>query len=375
MTLVSTLLLNSYETLYSAARPLIFRGSAQHSHERAVEMMRWLDDRPLLVPALPAIRRLSIQRSPIKVGGVALPDPLILAAGWVKGDGFETEQAALDAVASGYNIIPGWRSMPALLGPVEFGSFTRWPRMGNSGTVLWRDAATRSTQNRIGLKNPGAEAAAEFLSCHNRELPIVWGVNIAISPSITDAAQEKREALEALGAFTQRGVIPSWFTLNLSCPNTRDDPGGNQSEAKARSLCSAIISHLTPFAVPLWVKIGPNLSQAQIAALMHAFGETGVRAVIATNTMPEPTPNDPSVRAGVAGGRLHAHAVEIACLAQHEIEKHGFPIDVIGSGGVDSGVAFAGFARHGIRAVQYLSTMIYRGPLAAALIEREIHRG
>ena len=29
-------------------------------------------------------------------------------------------------------------------------------------------------------------------------------------------------------------LIPNWFTLNVSCPNTEDDPTGNQTEAYTR---------------------------------------------------------------------------------------------------------------------------------------------
>ncbi len=94
---------------------------------------------------------------------MTLPHPLIVAAGLVKGDGFASEAEALAAVARGRNIMPGWRSLPALVGAVEFGSFTRWPRLGNPGCVVWRDMATRSMQNRVGLRNPGATAAAAFL--------------------------------------------------------------------------------------------------------------------------------------------------------------------------------------------------------------------
>jgi dihydroorotate dehydrogenase len=153
----------------------------------------------------------SLPSSPaLSVGGVDLPFSLILAAGWVKGDGFSSEEEALDAVAAGRNIIPGWRSMPALVGPVEFGSFTRWPRMGNLGTVLWRDVPTRSTQNRVGLKNPGAKAAATFLSQCRGNLPPCFGINIAVSPGVADPSQERHEVLESLDTFLQRGIFPSW---------------------------------------------------------------------------------------------------------------------------------------------------------------------
>ena len=51
-----------------------------------------------------------------RVGGVTLPHPLIVAAGLVKGDGFASEAEALAAVARGRNIVPGWRSLPTLVG-------------------------------------------------------------------------------------------------------------------------------------------------------------------------------------------------------------------------------------------------------------------
>jgi dihydroorotate dehydrogenase len=73
--------------------------------------------------------------------------------------------------------------------------------MGNPGTTIWRDEATRSTQNRVGLKNPGARAAAEFLGLHKAHLPPVFGINIAVSPGVSNPEQECREMLEAVGVF------------------------------------------------------------------------------------------------------------------------------------------------------------------------------
>ena len=42
------------------------------------------------------------------------------------------------------------------------------------------DPATRSTQNRVGLKNPGAQAAAAFLARNKTQLPTTYGINIAV---------------------------------------------------------------------------------------------------------------------------------------------------------------------------------------------------
>ena len=68
-------------------RPLIFRSSAQTAHERMLRVLR-VADRWFVLP-LDAVHRFAFADSPVTVGGVNLPSPLILAAGLVKGDGFD----------------------------------------------------------------------------------------------------------------------------------------------------------------------------------------------------------------------------------------------------------------------------------------------
>ena len=126
----------------------------------------------------------------------------------------------MDAVGRGRNIIPGWRSVPALAGAVEMGSFTPAPRLGNPGTVLWRDAEHRTLYNRIGLRNPGARAAAAFLGERLTELPATYGISLATDPDETDLQQKCEGIAEAAKHFMSAGLRPSWVTVNLSCPNT-----------------------------------------------------------------------------------------------------------------------------------------------------------
>ena len=287
------------------------------------------------------------EAQPLTVGGVRLPQPLILAAGMVKGDGFPDEQSALDAVAAGRNIIPGWRSLPALVGPVEFGSYTRWPRMGNPGRVLWRDARSRSTRNRVGLRNPGARAAAAFLAQRRDHLPPVWGINIAASHS--------DELLASLAFFLAAGVRPSWFTLNISCPNTDGDPRGLHSAALLRELCEQAVRVVSP--TPLWIKVAPGLAAAQYQALPAACAEAGVRAIVATNTL-----------AGLGGAGLHEHALAAQTLLLQGIERTAGAVDMVACGGILDGASWRACAA---RAAQYWTALVLRGPPAAALILRE----
>ncbi|MEO8392051.1 MAG: hypothetical protein ABI700_03575 [Chloroflexota bacterium] len=362
------LFLALYRLIYErAARPLIFRNSAQDAHQRMISLLTWLDNHAWTHFALRWAHDLAFVEHPLSVGGVQLLHPMILAAGFVKGEGFSDEGDALQAVSR--NIIPGWRSMPLLVGAVEFGSFTRCPRPGNSGTVLWRDEITQSTQNRVGLKNPGALAAAEFLSRNRQWLPPVFGINIAVSPGVTNPWQECREALESFAAFLDPGVHPSWFTLNVSCPNTGDDPGSHQTEARARDLCAAIVSLLQPHSIPLWVKISPDLADDQYCALLRAFAETGVRAVVATNTLGAPAPD--KTTAGFGGGRLHGNALGVIDLLSREKARQGYEIDIIACGGIQNRQTYQAFAQYGVQAMQYWSALVYRGLLAAALIEQE----
>jgi dihydroorotate dehydrogenase len=339
--------------------------SAQKAHDQALHLCAWFDGHPALLEML---RGTTLPVRAVSVGGVDLPSPLILAAGFLKGTGFSSERDALEAVQRGVNIVPGWHSIPTLVGAVEFGSFTRYPRLGNEGTTLWRNVGgTRSLQNRVGLRNSGAKAAAEFLALHRPEG--VFGINIAVSPGVSDLAQETAEVMEALAAFLERGVHPVWFTLNLSCPNTEDDSTGNQTEDKAHHLCSALVPQLD--GIPLWVKISPNLSLVQRSALMRVFAETGVRAVVATNTLPQAAPDHAMLTAGVSGNLLFEAALNTVRSLLCEKEHQGYPVDVVACGGVLDGATYHAYRQLGVQAVQYWSALVYRGPLAAALILNE----
>ena len=363
-------LLQTNKLSYQLLRPLLFTRNAQQSHTDILKALRLMDSNPVVQLGIQQVRRQVYPDRPVAVGGVQLPSPLMLAAGFVKGQGFATEQEALAAVRAGENIIPGWRTMPNLLGAVEFGSFTRHPRIGNPGTVIWRDVDTRSTQNRVGLKNPGAVAAAAFLFEHSDSLPPIFGINIAPTPGIDDNA----EVIEAMGAFIARGIRPSWFTLNLSCPNTEDDPEGHQTEANARDLSIAAVQFIEQHvngSIPVWVKVGPCLSDLQYAMLMKTFAETGVQAVIATNTLGRPAPDNPDVNAGVGGGDLHRYALSAASVLMQAKTNNNYPVDVIGCGGIQDPMSFDRFRRLGVEVGQVWSALVFRGPLAPALILNE----
>ncbi len=354
---------------------VIFRYPAQNAHDKAIDLLRLLEHIPLSTPFARLLHRLTFPETSVVVGGVRLSQRLILAAGLVKGQGFASESEAMYAVTTEHhNIIPGWRILPALLGPVEFGSFTRHPRLGNEGIVIWRHAESQSTQNRVGLRNPGARAAARFLADRRPQLPAEFGINIAVSPGLQDIDQQEREVLESLAFFLDVGVAPSWFTLNLSCPNTEDDPRGHQLEAETGQLCRAAIAELRSrgLDIPLWVKVSPGLDAAQYRMIVRVVAEVGVSAIVATNTQAQPSPQDASVQAGVGGGALFDETLTAIRHLRAGLMQGNNPVDLIACGGILDGESFREYCKLGVKAGQYWSAMVYRGPFAAAIIESEL---
>ena len=335
----------------TAARHFL-RKPPEQAHESALRRLRFLDNHSRLLAALAG--RFPKESWPVEAGGVQLDNPLILAAGLVKGDGFASEAEAMDAVKQGRNIIPGWRSVPALVGAVEMGSFTPAPRLGNPGTVLWRDAEHRTLYNRIGLRNPGARAAAAFLSERQAELPAIYGISLATDPDETDLQQKCESIAEAAKHFMSAGLRPSWVTVNLSCPNTeptrrtgltgntkpanRTDLAGETNPANqnanttahqatinpaiqtadepahqattnpaiqtateppdhAKAICTAVKQEL-PAEIPLWAKVGPDLpDDAVFQELAQALAEAGAKAIIAVNTATRQVPQSGSQEA------------------------------------------------------------------------------
>jgi dihydroorotate dehydrogenase len=362
-----------HRAAYAGLRPLLFTQPPDRAHRVTIALLRWLDTSDSALALLGAVRDRAFLSQPCVAGGVALPWPFIVAAGLVKGPGFASPSDAVAALHAGANLVPGHASVPALLGPVEFGSFTRYPRMGNAGPVLWRDRPTRSTQNRVGLRNPGVEAGAAFLASQRDRLSAIFGINIAPSPGSVSLDIDADETGFAVAAFLEQGIRPAWFTLNLSCPNTEDDPRGNQSAARTERLVQAMTRATEAHGVqtPIWLKVGPELGKQQIRGIVDAAGATGVRAIIATNTLTSPTPGQPDLSAGVGGGRLHAHAVEAARAFAMAVRASGRAIDIIGCGGVLDHESLTAFRECSVAAVQYWSALIYRGPLAAAIIQEE----
>ena len=187
-----------------------------------------------------------------------------------QGRGLPSEDAALAAVDRRRNVVPAgascrrswapWSSAPTrgTRGPAtraawSGGTRPRGPCRTASGCATWRTCCRRASANARG--RPAADLGREP---RRQSRP-------------HDLDESEREIREAAGFFEEafRGTAagPAWLTLNLSCPNTEDDPRGTQSGELAERLCGALA---TVTRLPLWVKVGPDLSDEQLQTLIRA---------------------------------------------------------------------------------------------------------
>ena len=365
------LVLTLYVVKYAVLRYALFRLQANTSHDLVHDLLDRWDDHALLQSSLRWIGRFLRPAAPVRVGGVELPQPFMLAAGWCKGDGYDNEVRALATVIRDGNLLPGWRTLPHLVGPVEFGSYTRWPRQGNQGRTMWRYPAARGLGNRVGLRNPGIRAAAAFLALHRDLLPETWGLNLASSPNVADPQTLRSELVESLTYLEDAHIAPDWLTLNVSCPSHDQDAGLQQSAESIRNLLEGVRAAART-SLPIWLKVSPCLTAHQYNQILLLAVEYRVKAIVATNTRQEQEEADGSTW-GASGGLLQDDTREAVIKLVTLQRMHQAPVDIIACGGIGHGRDLRILRQLQIKAWQYNSALVYRGPLAATLIYREAH--
>ena len=360
-----------YEVKYQLLRYVLFRIQANISHDLVHDLLESWDHNSFLQICLRRLGRFLRPAAPVRVGGVDLPQPFILAAGWCKGQGYDNEVRALATVIRDGNLLPGWRTLPHLVGPMEFGSYTRWPRQGNQGMTMWRVPAEAGLGNRVGLRNPGIRAVASFLALHRKLLPEIWGLNLAASPGVEDPKVLRSEIIESFAFLEDARIMPSWLTLNVSCPSNDEDTELQQSEEYMRGLLDGVRA-AAPSQLPIWLKVSPCLTSRQYNQILLLAVEYGVQAIVATNTRQEKEESDGSTW-GASGGLLTADAREAVIKLVTLQRMHQIPIDIIACGGIGKGRDLRTLSQLQVKAWQYQSALVYRGPLAGTLIYREAH--
>lgn len=284
----------------------------------------------------------------VRVAGLDLPNPVGLAAG------FDKNAVALAALVR------------AGFGFVEVGAATPLPQPGNPRPRLFRLSEDRAVINRFGFNNAGAEAIGARLAARARG-PVPVGLNLGANKASADRAADFAAVLRICGPHVD------FATVNVSSPNT-EKLRDLQGPAALRALLDGVMSVRAGLArrVPVFLKIAPDLSAEDLAALAETAMAAGVDAIIATNTTLARDGLTSPLRdqaGGLSGAPLFERSTRV--LAQLSALTGG-RMPLIGVGGIGSAEDAWEKIRAGASAVQLYSALVYGGLSLAAAIARGI---
>lgn len=337
---------------YSFARPFLFGLDPEAAHDLTLGTLARAQATPLrwawcngFVP------------DPIELAGLRFPNRVGLAAG------LDKNARVIDALgAMGF-------------GFVEVGTVTPKPQPGNPKPRMFRLPEANALINRLGFNNEGLDAfVANVQRSHFRQQGRLLGLNIgknAATP-IEDATGDYLTGLA--------GVYPhaDYVTVNISSPNTKN-LRALQSDEALDALLSAIAARREELArqhgrrVPVFVKIAPDLDEAQVDVIAATLRRHGMDGVIATNTTIVRDKVKGLPHAEETGGLSGAPVLEASNRVIAQLRAAlGSAFPIIGVGGILSAQDALSKLRAGADVVQIYTGLIYRGPALVDEIARAL---
>src|SRR5690606_30757893 len=170
--------------------------------------------------------------------------------------------------------------------------------------------------------------------------------------------------------------LADYLVVNVSCPNTPGlcdwQMGERLAEIAGAALAErdALGSGRRP---PVLVKIAPDLSDGELAAVAEVALTTGVDGLIATNTTVTRPASLRSARAvergGLSGPPVFASSTE-TLLRLYRLTGGRLPL--VGCGGVSSGADAYAKIRAGASLIQLYTALVYGGPGLVEEITRSL---
>ena len=324
---------NGYELF---VRPLLFSLDAETAHHLTIAL---LPSASHFDPALRVLRSFQPSSKPKTLFGLNFPNPIGLAAGLDK-----------NGVA-----LPAWAALG--FGFIEIGTVTAKAQPGNPKPRIFRLPEQQALINRLGFNNDGADAIAQRLAAlreSGRWPAVPVGINIGKSR----ATPLEQATDDYLYSFRMLRDFADYITLNISSPNT---PGLRelQEPEKLSELLYAIGKEAGTAPKPLVVKISPDLSGAELKAILAVCEENGVSGIIATNTTLDHSSIAPQL--DQAGGLSGAPLRDKSTALVREIAARS-TIPVIASGGIFDAESAREKFQAGAQLIQLYTGLVYRGP-------------
>lgn len=328
--------------LYPLARPFLFNLEPEAAHDLTLNQLAqtqntWFD----------RVYRQPWVADPVQLAGLTFPNRVGMAAG-------------LDKNAK---CIDGLGAMG--FGFVEVGTVTPLAQPGNDKPRMFRLPEAKALINRLGFNNQGLDAfVANVKKSRFRNQGRLLGLNIGKN-AITPIERATDDYLIGLSGVYEHA---DYVTVNISSPNTKN-LRSLQTDQALDQLLSALnerklaLTEQYKKRVPVFLKIAPDLDDAQIAVIAQSLIKHQMDGVIATNT----TLSREAVKGmqhgdetgGLSGAPVLAGSNRVIRLLRQHLGPQ-FPI--IGVGGILSGYDAVSKIEAGADVVQIYTGLIYKGP-------------
>jgi dihydroorotate dehydrogenase len=245
------------------------------------------------------------------------------------------------------------------LGSMECGTITPLPQQGNPRPRMFRYPAELSLRNSMGFPNAGLTSCAGRLAHRPKNFPV--GVNIGKSKaaSASEALEEYAELYEKLAP------LGDWVVINISSPNT---PGLRdlQQEGWLKDLFNQLRPLKAKLSKEIFVKLSPDLEDADLAALTHRLAELGADGLVATNTTHSPERGV----GGLSGRLLRVKAHQKRRVILEAARSHQLP--VVGVGGFEDMRDVMAWWASGGSALQIYTAFVFQGPAMVGRLEKQM---
>jgi dihydroorotate dehydrogenase len=249
---------------------------------------------------------------------------------------------------------------------IELGTVTPRPQPGNPKPRMFRIPGSDALINRMGFNNKGVDHLVSRLA--QARYRGIRGISIGKNADtpIENAHNDYVVCLRKVYAYAD------YVAVNVSSPNTERLRELQAHDALQRILGTLLEERLTlqqrfRKRVPLLVKVAPDLSPEQLAALAQQVRAVQLDGVIATNTSTDLSVLQPppaaAQRGGLSGAPLQPASIRIISQLRAEL---GADFPIIGVGGIVSAEHARASLRAGANLLQIYTGFAYRG---AALIE------
>lgn len=320
-------------------RKLLFGLDAERAHGLSIAGLK--SGMPLCPPPV------ADARLRVGVAGLAFPNPLGMAAGYDKNADVPD---ALLKLGFGF---------------AEVGTVTPKPQAGNPKPRIFRLVEDEAIVNRLGFNNEGHAAALAKL--RDRKGGGIVGVNIGANK---DSADRIGDYVLGVERFCD---IASYLTVNISSPNT---PGLRDLQARAslEELLGAVAAARGDKATPIFLKIAPDLGDADLEDIAETVVANRINGIIVSNTTLSRdglTSRLAQEAGGVSGRPLFTRSTIMLARMRRLV---GANLPLIGVGGVDSAEAALEKIKAGADLVQVYTGMVYAGPTLPGEILRGMSR-